>query len=299
MSSICDSCEAPATRMWKEYPMCESCWVDMSETEADRAYAPVCEECHHKPATEIFNRLDGVSLDLCDDCFGMADHEPISSNLCDSCFICRADYPIRHPDGRRMYICSLCWETKHARKAPIKTICEDCNRKWSMIVVTKDERTTIDVCEGCYETNWAPKKVTTRPHKDGDMCSACYDVAATIEWDCEDDGRVYPFCDACWKELEDGAEEMRKTRPPRLPIMCELCTKRPWRKSFYSIHGGGEEQLLCDACYKFSKEEEESSCCDSCGSTDDIVEWESSDKPGAKVYKYCNDCLYKEELDSL
>lgn len=41
--------------------------------------------------------------------------------------------------------------------------------------------------------------------------------------------------------------------------------------------------------------------CDSCGATDDLIEWESGDHPGAKVYCSCKLCWYhvQDSVDEL
>ena len=160
----CDNCGVvDELRDWESasgsmYSFCKVCWVDIRDTEDELSTGgPVCEECHHKPATQLFNRLDGVSLDLCDACFGMADHEPISSQFCELCSESRARHPIRDATGERIYVCVPCFESSQNRKAPSRTICEECDRKWSTIVVTRDEKTTADVCEECYDAYWAPK----------------------------------------------------------------------------------------------------------------------------------------------
>lgn len=266
----CDVCTSAASRSWEEedgshVPMCESCWVDTAETAAELTYNVVCEECHHKPATETFYRLDGVVLDLCDACFGMVDHEPISSSPCEMCcgtgvdytVTVRAEHPIRMSSGERMYVCNACFESSQGRKAPTRTICEDCDRKFATIVVTRDERTTIDVCEECYEAHWAPKPSITRPVSRKERCGSCYEADATIEWDCEDDGHVYPFCDECWKDLNDGADEIRKERKTHY-VLCDTCHKRPFTKDI--IHVDGTYTLHCDACYDPAEESKQEYC---------------------------------------
>jgi hypothetical protein len=126
----------------------------------------VCEECHHKPAEKIFRRLDGVVLDLCDACWSEVDHEPIDSSPCEMCCaygpsdcgkLVRAAHPIRLSDGRRIYVCTECFEESQNRKAPIHTVCEECCEKFATIVVScDDERSTMDLCERCYEDSLLP-----------------------------------------------------------------------------------------------------------------------------------------------
>ena len=52
--------------------------------------------------------------------------------------------------------------------------------------------------------------------------------------------------------------------------------------------GGGAGKTGTAAPGRFNND-----CCDSCGAEDDLMEWESQDGPGAKVYRYCSDCLGK------
>jgi hypothetical protein len=282
----CSNCDlAPATRVWDKsdaYPVCETCWVDMAESEAEIYDSVVCEECHHKPATKQFLRLDGVLLDLCSWCWSVTDHEPISSSPCQMCSMgdghVRAAHPMRLSDGKRIYVCTECFETSQNKKAPIRTICEDCDQKFAMIVVTQDEKTTIDVCEGCYEAHWAPKAPNTHPVKDDATCDACYERPATIEWHCEDDGNVYPYCDECWKELCDGADELRKERKSKY-VLCDTCKRRPFTTETYN--DDDTLTLQCNECY----EESLVSSCEDCGCpTTNVVERKDED---VYVCEYC------------
>lgn len=163
-TSLCSNCDfAPATRTWEyktdAYPMCESCWINLVESEAEKDNCILCEDCNRAPAESAFLRLDGTSLDLCSACYQIADHEPISSWLCEMCCakgttntgeVVHAAHPIRRSDGQRMYVCTSCFETSQNRKAPTHTICEDCGEKFATIVVSRDEKTTVDLCERCY-----------------------------------------------------------------------------------------------------------------------------------------------------
>lgn len=194
-SNLCSMCDfAPATRVWEEidepttYPVCETCWVDLAESEAEIRDSVVCEECHHKPATEIFRRLDGVVLDLCTSCWSEIDHEPIESSPCELCCaygptLVRAAHPIRLSDGRRIYVCTECFETTQNRKAPTHTICEECCQKFATIVISRDdERSTMDVCEACYEASLVP------------VCEGCGCPTTNVVERKDEDVYVCEFC---------------------------------------------------------------------------------------------------------
>jgi hypothetical protein len=222
----CDGCECiDDLRNWESasghmYMFCESCWLDVRDTSDTLEEQSLCEECRHEPVTQTFFRLDGVTLDLCDACFALVDHEPISSQICEKCDESRAAHPIREADGRRVYVCVPCFETLQQRKAPTHTICEDCDRKFASIVVSRDERTTVDLCEDCYEASRTKNRPeVVRDAGPGDKCSFCMDgTDATLVWECrpppEGDGHLYPLCADCWADLT------RPRSPPR-PAFCE------------------------------------------------------------------------------
>jgi hypothetical protein len=219
----CDNCECvDDLRDWESasghvYMFCNVCWFDVRDTSDTLEEQSLCEECRHEPVTQTFLRLDGVTLDLCDACFAMADHEPISSQLCEMCEESRAAHPIRNPCGQRMYVCVPCFESSQQRKAPCHTICEDCDRKLASIVISRDEKTTVDLCEDCYEESRPRSQPDiVHPAKPSDTCSFCMDnTSASVVWECppppEGDGLLYPLCSECWTDISK----------PRSPPLCE------------------------------------------------------------------------------
>lgn len=110
----CSECGAVATTELEDehgemWPLCANCDVWWRETQAELAdqadaIQGMCQDCRREPATCKFVHLHKGVFYLCDDCFGMADHEDDYLERCEcavpegwvgdsTCFACRRPLP--------------------------------------------------------------------------------------------------------------------------------------------------------------------------------------------------------------
>lgn len=150
------------------WPLCANCDVWWRETEAEReaeaeAMRGMCQDCHVNPVTCYFYHLDKGKFYLCDDCFGMADHEDDYLDYCDHAFpegepgqthcdLCRRQ--LREPDAYctcaepetyrlERINCRSCGGRIRYRTFKIRPLC-DC----AVVITVDGDKTVCFLCNG-------------------------------------------------------------------------------------------------------------------------------------------------------